>query len=243
MNEHLFYVVNRDHDISPVIKSIESQVAKLAKRLKRSIACQYQFNQVTNRDGKNLGYGYLWISNPEVFRALTGLNLDGSKRQAINYQTDPTVLAKQLEQALAEFMAKDDPSQSWADIQDEEDQLRAQYQPVEIISPLPPLIDLKAISPDWLYISPYTPKPNHPNSLFCSSIPDWANATMIEREFQPFSKSVKVTIGGQPGKYHCLVTFRRPIDAEIALAMKAKITLVQPRTKQKKLILFRMDAN
>lgn len=42
--------------------------------------CKFFLNLVKNKNGDTFKYAYVWVSNSKVYNALTGLNLDGSKR-------------------------------------------------------------------------------------------------------------------------------------------------------------------
>jgi len=247
MNEHLFYVVNHDIDKRTLITSFKEYIEKQCKKIKKAYRCEYRFNQVTDRQGKNLGHGYLWISSPEVFRMLTGKNPDGTERVEEKFERDPKVLEARMMKELEEFISRPDEQLdklSWADLQEIEDAIKERYKPVLSRKKLPPLIDLDAFTNNYpgLVITPFITKDHGFTNIYCPSIPQWVTKDQIVKEFQPFSsKKIEVVISGRDRK-SCQVVFdkRRP-DAQIALAMKTKIYLPDPKTKELKTIIFRED--
>ncbi len=52
--------------------------AHVIERLK--IPCKLKVNLVTNSAGKTFNYAYVYVSNEQVYNAITGLNLDGTER-------------------------------------------------------------------------------------------------------------------------------------------------------------------
>ncbi len=59
-------------------QQISSCIDHAIKQLK--IPCSFFLNLVKNKNGETFKYAYVWVSNPKVYNALIGLNLDGSKR-------------------------------------------------------------------------------------------------------------------------------------------------------------------
>jgi hypothetical protein len=246
MNENLFYVINHDICKDAIIDYIKVRVDKVSKQLKKRFPCDYYFNQVTDKSGKVLGYGYLWISNPEVFRMINGRNPDGSERVIVSYERDPEVLERELNKALDKAFETDDlMTMHWADIQEKEDRIRYMYRPVEIKKELPPLIDLDPLRKQFagLVVTPFVAKPGESHIIYSHKIPEWLTKDAILKEFQPFSKKkLEVVLSGSKDRRSCQVIFPKyGIEAQLALAMKAKIYLTDPKTKEPKIVLFRMD--
>lgn len=240
----MFYVINYDTSKDIIVRFFIREVSNASKKLKRRIDCDYQFNQVCNRDGKSLGHGYLWLSNSEVFNMAMGLNPDGSERVRIKIQGDSQQLAKELEEQLDVFIATPmGPNDSWADVQEQEDAIRAKYAIKEVKEPLVPLIKLDKLKKEHqtLVITPFEPKHLddrfYPHMLYCPRVPKWVNESMLLKEFQPYSKR---KIGINIGNGSCSITFpRNSADAQMALAMKAKVVMSCPRTNSTSLLLFR----
>ena len=122
-----------------LVASVNSSFKAYCTKYKKSLDCTYQINWVTDKFGKPLGFGYLWLSNPEVYYMLLGQNPDGTER--MEYQKDPKWQApeKPLDDALAEVQHT---STSWADWADDDDAIEQQYICPTIKKQLPPLMTL-----------------------------------------------------------------------------------------------------
>lgn len=235
MSNHLFYVVNHNNEQEAILKFFDVSLKNANKKLKRGkrqITCQFEYIQVTNRKGDSLGYGYLWLSNPEVFNMAIGLNPDGSERVTITRKGDPAELQQQLEEALATFMAEEIGQKSWADVQEEEEKIREKYSVTEVREPQKPLIDLEKLTGNYIGLAlvPYVPKELDPTIssrvLFCSQTPQWVTESLLYDKFRPFSKRrPEIKINQRSKKRSCTVTFDHKEEAETALAMRAKISL------------------
>ena len=56
--------------INDVVKTLEKDFGNFMVKV----------NVVKNKHDEKLGYSYIWVNNIEVYNAIIGLNLDGSKR-------------------------------------------------------------------------------------------------------------------------------------------------------------------
>jgi len=179
-----------------------------------------------------------------VFNMAMGLNPDGSERVRITTRENPQKLAEQLDKELIQFITSPiKPGESWADIQEQEDAIRAKYAVKEVRETLAPLIKLDKLrkAHQSLVIIPFEPKQLddkfYPHILYCPRVPKWVNESMLVKEFQPYSKA-KISV--KIGDGSCSIIFpRNSVDAQIALAMKAKISMRCPRTNNTCLLLFR----
>ena len=118
---------------------LKNFLLKVSRILNREIKCQYQSNLIIGRNGRYYGFGYLWLSNPEIYNILLGRNPDGTER--IEYTTDPNWKEpeKPLDEALAEVQYK---SSSWADWADEDDEIAEKYKPPTKEVVLQPLLEM-----------------------------------------------------------------------------------------------------
>lgn len=53
----------------------------------RSLDCRYRVNIIASKEGRNMGFAFVFVSNPEVYYMLLGQNPDGSDR--VEYIEDP----------------------------------------------------------------------------------------------------------------------------------------------------------
>ena len=109
---------------------------------------QYQAHIVTDIKGGLYGYGYVWVSDPRIYRILIGKNPDGSER-FIEYD-DPTWVAPSVESDIKKkesfpilpHSLLQNRQISWAELQDEEDEEIARTTCPKIRKDLPPLFNL-----------------------------------------------------------------------------------------------------
>lgn len=124
-DEHTLYIISgaaRNEDLkSAVFRAIK----KYEKEHKQKLPCEIIANLIYDREGLPYGFGYLYLSNPQVYHMLLGKNPDGSERTEI-VEKDVDYLAFSEDLDLKEI-----PWFDWADAAEE----------IEIRS-LPPLMTL-----------------------------------------------------------------------------------------------------
>lgn len=192
---------------------IRKSIKHFEEHFHRKFPCFLKTNLIMGRNGRFYGFGYLYVSNPEIYYLLLGLNPDGSER--IEYINDPLWKSpeKDLDDAIDEIVYI---GTSWADWADQEDEVRKKYECPQIKKILPPLtIDLsffytpeqkELISslareknfplpsiPDKgvFTLSPaqvYELDENYsPNVLCCREVPKWMNDNDLKKIFVPFT--------------------------------------------------------
>ena len=124
-DEHTLYIISgaaRNEDLkAAVMRAIKFYEKKHGKKC----PCEIITNLINDREGSPYGFGYLYLTNPQVYHMLLGKNPDGSERTEI-IEKDLGYLA------WSEDMDFNDiPWFDWADAAEE----------IEIIS-LPPLMTL-----------------------------------------------------------------------------------------------------
>lgn len=175
--------------------------------------CMYKINLLVNKEGAYHGYGYIRVSNPEIYWMLLGRNPDGTER--IEEIPDPDWVApkspktKSFEETLNATKSK-----SWADVaEDEERHIRPM-----ITKMLEPLITLPGFKydpdqlehlkelakennedpelvPDMGYfeISRGYAKPPYPgrikHKIFARNVPNWIPLEAFKIIFSPYVTS------------------------------------------------------
>lgn len=163
-NPGVYYINSgslRKEAVEVIINGFISSVSKIIK--KKNFKPNYDINMVMVK-GTPV-YSYAYIDSKEAVNVLQGLNTDGSKRIELKpdtkckyykYKSKPNDLKKEMERELSSLYREyfDDmwdekfnpknmrPSKdfSWADYQEEEDNIKANYQPKFEKIVLPPLM-------------------------------------------------------------------------------------------------------
>lgn len=128
-------VANEDN----IITSLRLAINEIGFKLNRTFKCPFKVNIIRIRDKisgkqKTVGYGYIWIGDPEIYWILAGHNPDGSER--IEEYPDPNWSPSNI--SAADPIIKDSDDNLWADMIESE---IAQQVPM-IRKKLPPLITL-----------------------------------------------------------------------------------------------------
>ena len=113
-DSNVIYVITGIARKSQIETAFKNAISKL------QIPCRFRVNLLLDRDGKRLGYAYIWISSMEVVYALLGKNTDGTER--VEKYDDPDWVPPKIsfDEAVAQAEAEDnsDSSGSWADTVD-----------------------------------------------------------------------------------------------------------------------------
>lgn len=143
-NDHYLYIRSSGLATNEqLMKALKTALEGARAATKKKLPCLYNVNLVSDRDGKPSGYGYIWVSNPEVYHLLLGRNIDGTER--VECFPDPTWVPKDDDFLEAALNIPYQKGMSWADMADEEDILRAEYECKIMRRVLPPLMKIPPI--------------------------------------------------------------------------------------------------
>ena len=183
-NKHTIYVKSDYGTNEQLIECLEQSLIQVSNSLKLNVSCKFKSNLICDNNGNHYGYGFLWVTNPQVYYMLIGKNPDGSSR--LEYYDDPS---------WTPSISSD--SKSWADISDNE--------PPKLSRNLPPLMTLPPftysksqknilntdksngffqLSP--AYVTDIDPKFSH-YILCCRGIPNWINENDLKNCFIPYA--------------------------------------------------------
>ena len=246
MSCNVFYVVNRDKESGKVILTpdeivnlFKTQIKNLEKNLRTKFPCEYEFVQADDVNGNPLRFGYLWISNKEVYNMCKGLNPNGTERiKEIKNNSSP----KLLEKKLREFMLKPvKPGDLWADIQEEEDKIIEMYSGTKKVK-LDKLIDLDKWMEKYtnFVITPYVMKKVN-KVLIAHNIPEFVTEKMIKDVFSKFTNKFKVIFIDTQKFRICKVIFANPYECCASLEMRRKVKLTDRTGKQSCVLIFKFD--
>lgn len=153
-DEHTLYIMYGACTIHQLKDSLMNAIRQASIILQKKTSKDPIINMVTTADGKSLGYGYVWIPDPQVYFLLAGMNADGTER--VEYIDDPDWKAPEApldpfpsiewddsvirSSSESSFDLSNKPlrTSSWADLAMEEDG----YNCPKIKRKLPPLVSL-----------------------------------------------------------------------------------------------------
>ena len=193
-------------------------------------------NIVKNREGKHFGHTYAWVQDTQIYNALIGLNLDGTKRfeevEDENWKEPDLPLEEALEGVT-----------DWG----EEEEIRDRYDVPYVKIPLDPLIILpgikysdeqkKIINSEIGFIDIFpvtiTQYEENENYIFSKNIPEWLNEQLIFKFFSKFEpdssvqKYPKVIIKNFKGNRNLKIVFspRNSNLASFVIKLVKKIEL------------------
>ena len=204
-DNHTLYVKCKIATASQLKSSFDLFIKDASSKLGRPIPCNVTINLVENREGKSFGFAFVFVSNPEVYNILLGLNPDGTER--ISMIDDPSWVAPQVS-------FESSKTSSWADISEEEDSMIApkistKLGPVATL----PLVKLTeeqrhtTLSDNMIYkidtnkdtielevSRASVPKLGIaiiPNALKCKDVPEWITIADLKDSFLPFASDSK----------------------------------------------------
>ena len=119
-------------------ESVKKAVVQASKLVGKPLEVRFKVNLITLRDEKQVGYGYLRVTNPIMYHLLCGRNPDGTER--VEYIDDPDWVAPK--EITIDYSL--DAVSNWADIEEEEE---LKERP-KIKRVLPPLITLEGYKLD-----------------------------------------------------------------------------------------------
>jgi hypothetical protein len=143
-----------------LIWSIKEAINSYSKSTGRPFPCDVKANMIKNKQNSYVGLGFVWVSNPEIYRMLIGLNPDGSERFSLiddpSWIQSPPISNSNIESSEGLVPSL---SSSWADAVDEEEAST----PSKIKVPLEPLLKLPDYKYDEHQITALKTKPNYNN--------------------------------------------------------------------------------
>jgi len=249
--EHTLYVISgaaRNEDLkASVLRAIKFHEKKTGKKY----PCEVFSNLIYDREGVPYGFGYLYLSNPQIYHMLLGRNPDGSERTEI------------IEKDLGYIAWKEDKDIPWFDWADASEEIEIRQLPPILTLPsfyyrpeqkeqLKKLVenlkasDKKQLNPEQFDMKKCTFKLDaglvkpvnekySPYTLCARKVPNWLTEKDIYKRFRPFVSNKK-EIGH--GKLYPIVSINRKNqlvfvefdpntrDAQFALLMTTKIHFV-----------------
>ena len=143
---HTLYVTTGLATAKQLSECINSAVSQVSKKLRRGITTTFKTNIIHDRSGASMEFGFLWITNPEVYHMLLGRNPDGSERVIL--KDDPSWIScdekeKKKDQETEEIDLLEDFETStfeWGLEETENDklkvpQIRIEQEPLMVLPP------------------------------------------------------------------------------------------------------------
>lgn len=143
-NTNLLYVKSGVASNDQLAQSMRKALADVSKKLDRKVVCTFKPNLIVGRNNVYYGFGYIWVTNPEVYHMLLGRNPDGSER--VEYIDD--LNWEEPEESLNDALKKTEFSGNWADDSSLEESITSQYQRPQFRKVLSPLMVLPGYSYD-----------------------------------------------------------------------------------------------
>jgi len=120
------------------------QIVDIAIEFLHKDKCEYLINMISNKEYKELGYGYIWLEYEEVAFILIGLNPDGTLH--ISQEIDPewkepeTPKLEELHK-IDKILKENNYIGLWSDYMDAYDDIIIKYTPRTISKKIEPVID------------------------------------------------------------------------------------------------------
>ncbi|AYV86120.1 MAG: hypothetical protein Solivirus9_1, partial [Solivirus sp.] len=116
------------------------QKAKTLPEFGENFECEVRVNLVKRHNGAYVGYAYVHLTNPMLYHALLGMNVDGTERvvyEDVEVKEKSAEKEKKLEQeAMPQFGRQLQTSNNWSDYDDDDTIQKKKIQ-------LPPLLTLE----------------------------------------------------------------------------------------------------
>lgn len=203
-SDHCFYCTTCSMTLEEVTAHIQhlvqdAEVAISARCDSYVPNCKFLVNMPLSRDGKTQKHCYLWVTNKEVHRMLSGLNYDGRKIVA-----GPAPVVVERRSAFEELQAVD-----WADM------TTTEFQPYE-----PPKhehftlgqVAVERVGRDYVE-----------GKLFCAvQLPKSYPTERLQSLFQPFVTSGYLSVIRSREGDRASIAFSNRDDAYFALCMRKK---------------------
>ena len=82
-NQHVLYVTSGVSTREQLEESFRDAIMEINEKMNRKIECKFKVNLIVGKNGEYFGIGYVWVSNPEIYRILLGLDEYGEKLHRI----------------------------------------------------------------------------------------------------------------------------------------------------------------
>ena len=248
-NNSTFYVntnVAHPHQVRQIFEDAITQAKSKPDIFGKDFECDVQVNHIRNFKNEYMGHGYVDVSNPKMYYALLGFNLDGSERAI--YIDDPS-WNPPPKQPKSEKIKTTSESTNWGDMLEDDDITPSP----KIKSELPPLIVLSnfkydekqqehfqtdkthgsiAISP--AFITPGVPEGSDDCTLYIGGVPA-EDYDFLYKIFSRYARKdvfrvhdyiyyPKINIRkSNNGALYALVRYSDPYDTAFACVMLKKI--------------------
>lgn len=122
------------HQIEEIFNKAIQKAKSMPEIFGEDFECDYKINLVKNKDNVYMGHAYIDLSNPKLYYALIGFNVDGTERVELEeIITD----IKEVKLSINKTESK-----SWADITEEEEKIENAIKNLKNAKKLPPLLTL-----------------------------------------------------------------------------------------------------
>lgn len=211
MDEHTLCVYFCVLDEKDILENLFGAIREYENNINRRIKSSHFLNVIRDRQGIPYGYGYLYVSNPEVYYLLLGKNPDGSDRKGVvdHSETSPEnvkLLFKensfewnQLIEDWSEFSnaLEERELDPLVDISNPVYYNSKQKQNLQMfkqraIQKGKTLQELDYVHNEYAIVecTPAIVKDVDieyiPNKLFCPVVPEWVSSKVIQAKFQTF---------------------------------------------------------
>lgn len=79
-DEHTLYVTSGVAKEDQIVKCLKESIRQLEEKTGKKYKCWVKVNLIVDKNGGYFGFGYIRISNPEIYWMLLGRNPDGTER-------------------------------------------------------------------------------------------------------------------------------------------------------------------
>lgn len=86
-DNHTLHLTCEGATANQIYTAFNSAIKEYQTTTGKQLECRYRVNMIANKAGVNLGWAFVFVSNPEVYYMLLGHNPDGSER--MEYIEDP----------------------------------------------------------------------------------------------------------------------------------------------------------
>lgn len=241
------------HQIEELFKDAIERAKKMPEVFGDDFECDVKVNVVRRHSGEYMAYAFVDLTNPKLYYALIGCNVDGSERAI--YVDDPNWSPPASTPPTAKISWA--TGKSWADDDDDEPIFRAPPSAPKIRRELPPLLTLRSYTYDkqqmehlqtqetqgTVTVSPafITPGVNDEYddcSLYVSEVPEvdydflyeifsrYARSSSPDEDETHFFPKITIRKSNKEGAgkgLYAIVQYAHPYDAKYALQMLQKI--------------------
>jgi len=206
-------------------QQVENIIMDIGQKLE--IDSEFVINVVTTREGQHSGFGYGYVTNPDFYYALTGDNIDGSKRIIVKDDPNWNPPDITMEKALENFDMTNNPSinddaEDWSllmSLEDQREQIIKSY-----TCPKIEYQDESLVKKEWLrytdndndinYISIHKAFVNDDdiefNAMMSYSVPEWVTEGHIRESLRPYINGQVIRNGKFKGSLYPIIYTKEP---------------------------------